>query len=81
MINISQFLEKFKKFDNDKTLQKEKILETIEKNVGIKIAKENFDLKMGILYIKGSPIMRQEVFFKKQNLLEQLSSIGIYDIR
>ena len=81
MFNISGFLEKFKKFDQNRTLQSENIINAVEKVVGVKLDKKNFNIKMGILYIQGSPTMRQEIFLKKENLLPLVRTEGVFDIR
>ena len=81
MLNITGFLEKFKKIDGNKNLQKENIIKSIEKVIGIIIENKNFDIKDGVLYIKASPALRQEVFMKKAQLLGLISSDGIIDIR
>jgi len=81
MFNISGFLEKFKKFDQNKTLQTENILVTLEKVVGFKMEKKDIAIKNGVLYILGSPAMRQEVFLRKENLLPLIKAEGVFDIR
>ena len=48
MLNISGFLEKFKKFDQNKTLQTENIIRSIESVVGIKVDKSSITIKNGI---------------------------------
>ena len=81
MFNISGFLEKFKKFDQNKTLQTENIIKSIESAVGIKIDKKNIVIKDGILRIQGSPALRQEIFLKKEHLLPIIKAEGVFDIR
>ena len=81
MLYIALFLEKFKKFGADKTLQKEKVGQILEKIAGINIPKENLEIKFGILYLKTSPVIRQEIFFKKTAVLAAIASEGLYDIR
>ena len=66
MFNISGFLEKFKKFDQNRTLQTENIIKSIEKVVGVKLDKKDFTVKAGILRIQGSPALHQEIFLKKE---------------
>lgn len=81
MFNISGFLEKFKKFDQGKTLQTENIIKSIESVVGVRVDKKNVVIKDGILRIQGSPTLRQEIFLKKEHLLPLLSAEGVFDIR
>lgn len=81
MFNISGFLEKFKKFDQDRSSQTGNIIRAIEVVVGIKVGKESFNVRNGVLFIHGSPALRQEIFLKKENLLPILKTEGIFDIR
>ena len=81
MFNISSFLEKFKKFDQNKTLQTENILRSIESVIGIKLDKKNINIKDGILHIQGSPALHQEIFLKKEHLLPLIKAEGVFDIR
>jgi hypothetical protein len=80
MFNISDFLEKFKKFDQDKTLQTENIQKSIENVVGVKVDKKDIRIKEGILHIQGSPALRQEVFLKKESLLSLIKAEGVFDV-
>jgi hypothetical protein len=81
MFNISDFLEKFKKFERNNTTQTENILKSIENVVGVKINKKNIVIKNGVLRIQGSPALRQEVFLKKEHLLPLMTAEGVSDIQ
>jgi len=83
MLNISGFLEKFKKFDTDKSLQQEKIAKNLEKVLSITIPIKNFTIKDCVLFIQGSPALKQEIFLKKTQLLSSFATFGekIFDIR
>ena len=81
MLNISGFLEKFKKFDADKSFQLENVAKNIEKTIGIAIPIKNLTIKDRVLYIQGSPALKQEIFLKKHQLLSLLASEKVVDIR
>jgi hypothetical protein len=81
MFNISGFLEKFKKIDGEKTLQKDQILKIVQQVLTINITAESFTIKNNILTFKGSPLFKGEVFMKKEELLALLFPYGIIDIR
>ena len=81
MFNISGFLEKFKKFDQNKTLQTENIINIIEKVIGVRVDKSKISIKDGVLFIQGSPILKQEIFLKKENLLPLIKTEGVFDIK
>lgn len=81
MFNIADFLEKFKKFDQNKTLQTENILKILENVVGVKLDKKNIVIKDGVLRVSGSPALHQEIFLKKEHLLPLVKAEGVFDIR
>jgi hypothetical protein len=81
MFNIAGFLEKFKRFDQNKTLQTENISKIIESVIGVVVDKKNITIKNGILYTQGSPALRQEIFLKKERLLSLVKTEGVFDIR
>ena len=81
MFNIAELLEKFKKFDQNKTLQTENIIKSIERVVGVKLEKRNLVIKDGVLRIQGSPALRQEIFLKKEHLLPLIKAEGVFDVR
>jgi hypothetical protein len=81
MFNISGFLERFRKFDQGKTLQAENVARKIQGAVDFGIGKDNFVIKDGILYVRGSPALRQEIFLRKEQLLPLVATDGIFDIR
>jgi hypothetical protein len=83
MLNISGFLDKFKKFDADKSLQRENIAKTLEKTLGVAIPIKNFTIKDGVLFVQGSPALKQEIFFKKTQIISALTDLGqkISDVR
>ena len=45
MLNISGFLEKFKKFGADQSRQKENVIKSIEKVLGVSVQSENIIIK------------------------------------
>jgi hypothetical protein len=81
MFNISGFLDKFKKFDQHKTLQIENIIRSIEKVIGVVVDKKNILIKDSVVHIVGSPTLRQEIFLQKERLLPMVSTEGVFDIR
>lgn len=81
MLNISGFLEKFKKFDQNKTLQTENILKILENTIGVRVNKENVVIKDGILRIINNPALGQEIFLKKEHLLTLVKAEGVIEIR
>lgn len=77
MINISNFLDKFRILEKNKTVLKEKILEKIEKHSKVVLKKEDIEIKNSVIFVKSSPIKRAEIFFKKQDILEDFKKENI----
>ncbi len=81
MFNIAGFLERFKKIDSQRTLQKDEILQRIKHVLGMNISAESFTIKNNVIIFKGSPLFKNEVFMKKEELKAILAGQGIIDIR
>ncbi len=81
MLNISGFLEKFKKFDKDKKSQKESVIKIIEKFINMSVDPKSIEIKSGILQLRGSPGLRQEIFMKKEQLMPLLLTEKVFSIR
>ena len=71
--NIGSFLEKFKKFLTSEENIKEEIIKSVLKNTGIEIKGENIKIQDFSIYIKEKPIIKSEIFLKKEKILEDLS--------
>ena len=84
MFNISSFLEKFSKSIKSSELEKEKILEVIEKVTQIKINPKEVEIKDFVVHIKSSPAVKNKVFINKEKILKELSlssQTKIVDVR
>ena len=83
MFNISNYLEKFKRIYESETAKKEAVISVIKEVVGITLKPESVTLKEGVLQIKASPLVRNEINMKKPAILAGFSrkDINIKDIR
>jgi hypothetical protein len=81
MFNISGFLERFKKFGQNQTLQTENVIKKIESVIGVRVDKKDIVIKDGVLHVHGSPALRQEIFLRKELLLPLIADDRIFDIR
>lgn len=85
MFNISDYLERFKTIQIEKTQFKDFVVELIKKELNFDLDRDNVDLKKGIVYLKISPIQKNELFIKKQFLLGEFNknfpNLPIRDIR
>ena len=83
MFDISKYLEKFKALKNSKFFLRDLVVESVKKITNIDIDKKNIDIKNGLVRINEKPIIKNEIFFKKSKILEEINSkieIKISDI-
>lgn len=83
MFNIADYFKKFSKIEGDSQFQSDSIRVALFENC--KIDKVDFEVRKGILYIKGSPMMKSLIFTKKTAILtalkEKIPQSRITDIR
>ncbi len=77
--SLSNYLNKFKNLSSNEYILKGDLVDILKKELNIKIDKENIKIKKGCAYIKAHPAIRNEIFLKKEELLEKISNIS--DIR
>lgn len=82
MFNISIYLDKFKKVDLKNTSLKDGIISSISKVLKTKINEESVTVRGGIIYLKINPVMKNEIFINKRNIIEDLvaNNIPVADI-
>lgn len=80
---ITDLLGKFSKIISDSDSKKEIIISVLLKYTKKTISKENFKIDKNILIINMSPLVKNEIFMHKINILKDLESVGmnIKDIR
>ncbi len=71
MFNLDKFLDKFKKI---KPPINYIIIDIIKNELNVNIKSENILIKNNIIYIKTKPIIKSEVFIKKQKILELIKN-------
>lgn len=84
MLNISKYLEKFKKDINKGEFLNESIVSVIKNNTQIDIGINNIDIKSNIIHIKTNPSIKSKIFINKNDILSEINkSLGlkIIDIR
>lgn len=74
--HIKEYLNKTK----ETLFLKEEIYRTIsiviEKNISFKIEQRNISIKGNIIYIKTSPLVKNEILIKKEKILKDLLEIN-----
>ncbi len=80
---ITDLLSKFSKIISDSDSKKEIIISVLLKHTKKNISKENFKIDKNILVINMSPLVKNEIFMHKLDILKDLESVGmnIKDIR
>lgn len=81
MFDIKNFLNKFKGQIEEGSLNILNILDILKKETGIDFKKDDLEIKNGVLFIKTTPIKKNIIFIKKNDLLKVFSSFSIFDIR
>jgi len=71
MLDLSRFLEKFKKIKNPK-LERELVARVVSKVLGIEIEHEDVGVKEGVVVIKKTGKIKSELYLRKQEILKHL---------
>ena len=72
MKGIESFLEKFKKLLKYDREIKKIIIEVVKNIIGVEVKEEDIKIQNKILYIKANPYIKNEIFIKKDLILERL---------
>ena len=72
MFNISDYLKKFARIEGDSLMQKQSVSGVLKDICGTDI---DFDIKKGVLYIKGSPIVKNVVYTKKAAIMSKMREV------
>lgn len=82
--SIKDLLAKYERYVSSHSLRKEQVIDIVQKNSGVRLTDEEFIVKKGELCITvSSPVMRNELFFYKQKILDafKAAQLPISDIR
>ncbi len=82
MKGINHLFENIKSKATQEVQKRSYISELIKKEIGQEIPIENISFKDGVLFIKTSSIIKNQIFIKKNHLLSLITKkIDIVDIR
>ncbi|HEY4515972.1 MAG TPA: hypothetical protein VJH67_02165 [Candidatus Paceibacterota bacterium] len=76
MLNIKSFFQKFAKIQEESAASKEGITNAIKKVTGINLTPNNFTLEEGVLRLSVTPIIRNELYMRKDKIISELTSAG-----
>jgi hypothetical protein len=78
MFDIAKYLEKFTKLSTSRSFLRESVASSIKEVCGFDIDPSKIDEKEGIVRISERPIIKSEIFLKKQKILKSIESkIGL----
>lgn len=83
-MQIGVFLEKFKKIIHDEVYSKKLICETLYQVLKKEISPEQIKVQKGILYIQTDAFVKNQILFKKKELLQKVNMVSqgkIHDIQ
>jgi hypothetical protein len=75
---VTDFLQKFLNLEKDNNTKLALILETIKKETGIELKREDLEIKGDNLKINCNPVMRNEIFMHKTGIEDPLKSQKIF---
>jgi len=78
MNNIADFFQKFLNLEKNNQAKTSIILETIKEKTGLEIKKESLEIKGDRLKINVSPIFRNEIFMRKEEIENSLRNKNIF---
>lgn len=72
MFKISDYLDKFTSALSDGRALKDSIVKVIYTVCGVNLDLKTVDVRDGAVYINATPIIKNEIFLKKQRILDKL---------
>ncbi len=74
MFNIGEYLNKFKKISENRDFLRKAVSEAVKNICGIDIDPEDIDVRDGIARIRSKPIIKNEIFLKKNKIMDFLKN-------
>ncbi len=84
MLNISKYLEKFKKNLESGEILNNTVIEIIKKHTDIELKLTDFELKSNLVILKTSPGIKNKIFINKDSIVKEIeenSALKNLDIR
>ena len=84
MLNISKYLEKFKKNLESGEILNNTIIEIIKKHTDLDLKTSDFELKSNLVLLKTSPGIKNKIFIFKESIvkdIEENSALKNIEIR
>lgn len=73
--HINNFLDKFKKILFQKEEIKNIVTKIISEEISFPLEKDKIKIKKGIIFIEGSPVLRNEIMLQKKQILIKIKTL------
>jgi len=73
---ISDYLGKFRNRKSEKGVAEKRALSAIYKTTGIVLENKEIDVRGSALFIRAAPAVKNEIFFKREEVLATLRALG-----
>ena len=83
MKGISEYLQKYRLKLHGAEDKRKEVIEVISRICGITITEQMITINKGVVLIKGNTMIKNELFMRKEKILEEFIAIGrkdLYDI-
>lgn len=79
MLNIGNFLEKFKNIVAPDKFVKDVLIAVIGDVAGVGVEKDDIGVRNGTIFLSIDPIIKNEIFLKKNEIMENLAKkLSVY---
>ena len=76
--NIGDYLKRFVGLTPPDDFIKEEVLKIVKDKIGIDLNKKEITISNGVIYIKTTPIIKNEIFINREKILQNLKqTLGI----
>lgn len=82
MKNLSEFVQKLRNKFLSEEFKKNRVKEILFEETGFDFKPENMEMREEILFLKAPPVLKSEVFIKKEKILKKIKeeSLPVKDI-
>lgn len=70
-------MDKFKNLESKNSILKNIIIDSVGKILRISINKKDVEIKNGVIYLKVNPVVRNEMFINKVDIIKELDAKNI----
>jgi hypothetical protein len=79
MLTLANFLDKFKNIGIKEAEFKKCVILCIKSDFNKEILPKDVSVRLGVLYIKANPALKNELFMKKSSFLQKINSQCVHN--